>query len=90
MARAAANSAPEAANSAPEAAANSSKIKAVRMPHHKQKLRFGNQLSPNDLEENATGKAIVNYYRCKIDDVKAKLHIILSSPYYDATSRWTD
>ena len=60
------------------------------MPHHKQKLRFGNQLSPNDLEKNSTDKAIVNYYRCKIDDVKAKLHIILSSPYYDATSRWTD
>ena len=60
------------------------------MPHHKQKLRFGNQLSPNDLEKNATDKAIVNYYRCKIDDVKAELPIIFSSPYYDATSRWTD
>ena len=47
------------------------------------------RLSPCALETNATGKANCNYYRCKIDDVKAKLDIILSSPYYDATSRWT-
>ena len=54
-----------------------------------QKLVTSKALSPNELETNPASKAIFNYYKCKIDDVKAKLHIILSSPYYDATPRWT-
>ena len=38
-----------------------------------QKLVTSKALSRNELVINPASKAIFNYYRCKIDDIRAKL-----------------